>query len=139
MVIYQRVRFKSRRSSFTVIFMCSYEPLDLQTVETSELSNVRKVVQHPSAQISRWSVLFYWLSWTEQPSAVRCFHSRAQNKTRWQLQYCPLSDSDTFLSLQLWRETIDGLVSQSMRLRSLLGLPENNTYADTVPEETGKW
>ncbi|XP_071672718.1 uncharacterized protein [Patagioenas fasciata] len=46
--------------------------------------------------------------------------------------------SDLFyhICLQLWRETIDGLVSHSMRLRSLLGLPENNTYADTVPEET---
>ncbi|XP_065504062.1 MYCBP-associated protein [Caloenas nicobarica] len=49
-----------------------------------------------------------------------------------------LTQSDLFypICLQLWRETIDGLVSQSMRLRSLLGLPENNTYADTVPEET---
>ncbi|NWQ83462.1 MYBPP protein, partial [Columbina picui] len=48
--------------------------------------------------------------------------------------------SDLFypICLQLWRETVDGLVSQSMRLRSLLGLPENTTYADTVPEETGK-
>ncbi|NXW89989.1 MYBPP protein, partial [Alopecoenas beccarii] len=51
-----------------------------------------------------------------------------------------LTQSDLFypICLQLWRETVDGLVSQSMRLRSLLGLPENNTYADTVPEETGK-
>ncbi|NXQ92762.1 MYBPP protein, partial [Nyctibius grandis] len=38
--------------------------------------------------------------------------------------------------LQLWCETIDGLVSHSMRLRSLLGLPENTTYVDDVPEET---
>uniref|UniRef100_A0A663LSX1 MYCBP associated protein n=2 Tax=Athene cunicularia TaxID=194338 RepID=A0A663LSX1_ATHCN len=41
--------------------------------------------------------------------------------------------------LQLWRETIDGLVSQSLKLRSLLGLPEKDTYVDVVPEETGKW
>ncbi|NXV20130.1 MYBPP protein, partial [Cepphus grylle] len=41
------------------------------------------------------------------------------------------------ICLQLWRETIDGLVSRSMRLRSLLGLPEKNTvYVDVVPEET---
>ncbi|NXW36728.1 MYBPP protein, partial [Phaetusa simplex] len=41
------------------------------------------------------------------------------------------------ICLQLWRETIDGLVSRSMRLRSLLGLPEKNTvYVDVVAEET---
>ncbi|KFQ69756.1 MYCBP-associated protein, partial [Phaethon lepturus] len=38
--------------------------------------------------------------------------------------------------LQLWRETIDGLVSHSLKLRSLLGLPEKDTYVDVVPEET---
>ncbi|NXT22609.1 MYBPP protein, partial [Syrrhaptes paradoxus] len=37
--------------------------------------------------------------------------------------------------LQLWCETIDGLVSHSLRLRSLLGLPEKDTYVDIVPEE----
>ncbi|XP_069728742.1 MYCBP-associated protein isoform X2 [Phaenicophaeus curvirostris] len=37
--------------------------------------------------------------------------------------------------LQLWRETIDGLVSHSMRLRSLLGLPGNDTWTGDVPEE----
>nr|XP_021144170.1 MYCBP-associated protein isoform X1 [Columba livia] len=49
-----------------------------------------------------------------------------------------LTQSDLFyhICLQLWRQTIDGMVSHSMRLRSLLGLPENNTYIDTVPEET---
>ncbi|NXK21661.1 MYBPP protein, partial [Arenaria interpres] len=41
------------------------------------------------------------------------------------------------ICLQLWRETMDGLVSHSMRLRSLLGLPEKKTvYVDVVPEET---
>ncbi|XP_074463992.1 radical S-adenosyl methionine domain-containing protein 1, mitochondrial isoform X2 [Larus michahellis] len=40
------------------------------------------------------------------------------------------------ICLQLWRETIDGLVSRSMRLRSLLGVPENTVYVDGVPEET---
>ncbi|NWS76758.1 MYBPP protein, partial [Crotophaga sulcirostris] len=37
--------------------------------------------------------------------------------------------------LQLWRETIDGMVSHSMRLRSLLGLPEKDTWRGNVPEE----
>ncbi|XP_064323490.1 MYCBP-associated protein [Phalacrocorax carbo] len=40
--------------------------------------------------------------------------------------------------LQLWRETIDGLVSHSVKLRSLLGLPEKDTYVDVVPEGTGE-
>ncbi|XP_068769810.1 MYCBP-associated protein isoform X2 [Struthio camelus] len=37
--------------------------------------------------------------------------------------------------LQLWRETIDGLVSRSLLLRCLLGMPEKETCADIVPEE----
>ncbi|XP_010178327.1 PREDICTED: MYCBP-associated protein [Mesitornis unicolor] len=43
------------------------------------------------------------------------------------------------IGLQLLRETIDCMVSCSMRLRSQLGLPENTTYVDDVPEETGKY
>ncbi|XP_074745147.1 MYCBP-associated protein isoform X2 [Strix uralensis] len=42
------------------------------------------------------------------------------------------------ICLQLWRETIDGMVSRSLKLRSLLGLPENTTYVDVVPEETAE-
>ncbi|XP_074703267.1 MYCBP-associated protein isoform X2 [Strix aluco] len=42
------------------------------------------------------------------------------------------------ICLQLWRETIDGMVSRSVKLRSLLGLPENTTYVDVVPEETAE-
>ncbi|XP_025946198.1 MYCBP-associated protein isoform X3 [Apteryx rowi] len=38
--------------------------------------------------------------------------------------------------LQLWRETIDGLVSRSVMLRCLLGMPEKDACADIVPEET---
>ncbi|XP_014809334.1 PREDICTED: MYCBP-associated protein isoform X2 [Calidris pugnax] len=39
--------------------------------------------------------------------------------------------------LLLWRQTIDDMVSHSMRLRSLLGLPEKKTiYVDDDPEET---
>ncbi|NXT78791.1 MYBPP protein, partial [Zapornia atra] len=40
------------------------------------------------------------------------------------------------ICLQLWRETLDGLVSHSVKLRSLLGLPEKDTCEDVVPEET---
>ncbi|NWX84080.1 MYBPP protein, partial [Nothoprocta pentlandii] len=40
--------------------------------------------------------------------------------------------------LQLWRETIDGLVSCSVMLRCLLGLPEKDPCADIVPEEPGE-
>ncbi|KAM9371439.1 MYCBP-associated protein [Phaethornis superciliosus] len=36
----------------------------------------------------------------------------------------------------LWCETIDSMVSCSMRLRSSLELPENTTYLDDFPEET---
>ncbi|NXC62343.1 MYBPP protein, partial [Aleadryas rufinucha] len=42
------------------------------------------------------------------------------------------------LCLQLWRRTIDDLVSHSVRLRSLLGLIKEDTYAEAVPEEAGK-
>ncbi|XP_009472468.1 PREDICTED: MYCBP-associated protein-like, partial [Nipponia nippon] len=38
--------------------------------------------------------------------------------------------------LQLWRETVDGLASHSLKLRSQLGLPEKDTCVDVVPEET---
>ncbi|XP_067403928.1 MYCBP-associated protein [Emydura macquarii macquarii] len=37
---------------------------------------------------------------------------------------------------QLWREAVDGLVSRSLILRSLLGMPEKDTYVEIVPEET---
>ncbi|XP_061311455.1 MYCBP-associated protein isoform X3 [Pezoporus flaviventris] len=38
------------------------------------------------------------------------------------------------ICLQLWRETVDALVGASMKLRSLLGLPEKDTYIEG-PEE----
>uniref|UniRef100_A0A670JBL7 MYCBP associated protein n=1 Tax=Podarcis muralis TaxID=64176 RepID=A0A670JBL7_PODMU len=41
-------------------------------------------------------------------------------------------------SFQLWREVIDGLVSRSLVLRSLLGMPEKDTYVEMVPEEVGE-
>ncbi|XP_075759879.1 MYCBP-associated protein isoform X2 [Pelodiscus sinensis] len=36
---------------------------------------------------------------------------------------------------QLWREVLDGLVSRSLMLRSLLGMPEKDIYVENVPEE----
>uniref|UniRef100_A0A674JKR4 MYCBP associated protein n=1 Tax=Terrapene triunguis TaxID=2587831 RepID=A0A674JKR4_9SAUR len=36
---------------------------------------------------------------------------------------------------QLWREAVDGLVSRSLMLRSLLGMPEKDTSVEIVPEE----
>ncbi|XP_055476022.1 MYCBP-associated protein isoform X2 [Psammomys obesus] len=42
------------------------------------------------------------------------------------------------LCLQLWRDVIDSLVSQSLWLRALLGLPEKETVYLYVPEEQGQ-
>ncbi|XP_053156125.1 MYCBP-associated protein isoform X3 [Hemicordylus capensis] len=39
------------------------------------------------------------------------------------------------ICFQLWCEVIDGLVSHSLVLRSLLGMPEKDTYVEIVPEE----
>ncbi|XP_048673904.1 MYCBP-associated protein isoform X2 [Caretta caretta] len=36
---------------------------------------------------------------------------------------------------QLWREAVEGLVSRSLMLRSLLGMPEKDTSVESVPEE----
>jgi len=49
------------------------------------------------------------------------------------------SVSDALLSLQLWREAVDGLVRHSVRLRSQLGLPERDTCVDVGPEGRGEW
>uniref|UniRef100_A0A8C5TPK8 MYCBP associated protein n=1 Tax=Malurus cyaneus samueli TaxID=2593467 RepID=A0A8C5TPK8_9PASS len=40
------------------------------------------------------------------------------------------------LCLQLWRRVIDDLVSHSVRLKSVFGLIEKDTYVQQVPEET---
>uniref|UniRef100_A0A7N5KG60 MYCBP associated protein n=1 Tax=Ailuropoda melanoleuca TaxID=9646 RepID=A0A7N5KG60_AILME len=40
--------------------------------------------------------------------------------------------------LQLWRDVIDGLVSHSLWLRALLGLPEKETVYLDIPEEQGQ-
>uniref|UniRef100_A0A8C4WHA0 MYCBP associated protein n=1 Tax=Gopherus evgoodei TaxID=1825980 RepID=A0A8C4WHA0_9SAUR len=41
--------------------------------------------------------------------------------------------------LQLWREAVDGLVSRSLMLRSLLSMPEKDTSVEIIPEEIGKF
>lgn len=41
-------------------------------------------------------------------------------------------------SLQLWRDVIDSMVSHSLWLRALLGLPEKETVYLDVPEEQGQ-
>ncbi|XP_051561069.1 MYCBP-associated protein [Myxocyprinus asiaticus] len=38
------------------------------------------------------------------------------------------------ISVQFWRELLDSLVSESVRLRNTLGLPENNTWSDTTQD-----
>lgn len=43
-----------------------------------------------------------------------------------------------FSSLQLWRDVIDSLVSYSLWLRVLLGLPEKETVYLDIPEEQGQ-
>ncbi|NWI89598.1 MYBPP protein, partial [Pitta sordida] len=48
------------------------------------------------------------------------------------------SDLQYQLCLQLWRGTVDALVSHALRLRPLHGLHKKDTYVDVVPEEIGE-
>ncbi|KAF7247472.1 MYCBP-associated protein, partial [Varanus komodoensis] len=48
----------------------------------------------------------------------------------------PQADLQYQICFQLWREVIDGLVSRSLGLRSLLGMPEKDTHVEVIPEET---
>ncbi|XP_061472012.1 MYCBP-associated protein isoform X2 [Rhineura floridana] len=60
------------------------------------------------------------------------------NKAALELCTIPLTPEADLLyqiCFQLWREVIDGLVSRSLVLRSLLGMPEKDTYVEIVPEE----
>nr|XP_056720260.1 MYCBP-associated protein [Euleptes europaea] len=50
-------------------------------------------------------------------------------------QISPQTDLMYQICFQLWREVIDGLVSCSLSLRSLLGMPEKDTYSELGPEE----
>ncbi|KAL8163312.1 UNVERIFIED_CONTAM: hypothetical protein K2H54_017156 [Gekko kuhli] len=50
------------------------------------------------------------------------------------VQTPPQTDLMYQICFQLWREVTDGLVSRSLMLRSLLGMPEKDTYTE-VPEE----
>ncbi|XP_032995114.1 MYCBP-associated protein [Lacerta agilis] len=60
------------------------------------------------------------------------------NKAALELCYPPVMPQTDLLyqiCFQLLREVIDGLVSRSLVLRSLLGMPEKDTYVEVVPEE----
>nr|XP_034960265.1 MYCBP-associated protein [Zootoca vivipara] len=60
------------------------------------------------------------------------------NKAALELCYPPVMPQTDLLyqiCFQLLREVIDGLVGRSLVLRSLLGMPEKDTYVETVPEE----
>lgn len=59
-------------------------------------------------------------------------HVQGQTRGDGFLQHALLS------SLQLWRDVIDGLVSHSLWLRALLGLPEKETIYLDMPEEQGQ-
>ncbi|XP_048346305.1 MYCBP-associated protein isoform X2 [Sphaerodactylus townsendi] len=50
-------------------------------------------------------------------------------------QISPQTDLVYQICFQLWREVIDGLVSSSLALRSMLGMPEKDTYSELVQEE----
>lgn len=41
--------------------------------------------------------------------------------------------------LQLWRELLDGLAGEALRLRHVLGLPENHLWGDTHQELRGEY
>ncbi|XP_067296763.1 MYCBP-associated protein isoform X2 [Pseudorasbora parva] len=58
------------------------------------------------------------------------FNSLMLELQRPQTQTPPVTSHS--ISLQLWRELLDGLVTDSVRLRHKLGLPENNTWSDTT-------
>ncbi|KAH0629440.1 hypothetical protein JD844_011510 [Phrynosoma platyrhinos] len=60
------------------------------------------------------------------------------NKAVLELCIAPLTTQTELLyhiCFQLWCEVIDGLVTRSLMLRSLLGMPEKDTYVEIVPEE----
>ncbi|XP_062976305.1 MYCBP-associated protein [Elgaria multicarinata webbii] len=60
------------------------------------------------------------------------------NKAAVELCAIPLTPQADLLyqiCFQLWREVIDGLVSSSLMLRALLGMPEKDIYVEVVPEE----
>ncbi|XP_060109025.1 MYCBP-associated protein isoform X2 [Heteronotia binoei] len=50
------------------------------------------------------------------------------------VQISPQTDLMYQICFQLWREVVDGLVSCSLLLRSLLGMPEKDTYAEVLEE-----
>ncbi|XP_016846857.2 MYCBP-associated protein isoform X2 [Anolis carolinensis] len=61
------------------------------------------------------------------------------NKAALELCIAPLTTWTELLyciCFQLWCEVIDGLVTHSLMLRSLLGMPEKDTYLEVVPTES---
>nr|XP_060620735.1 MYCBP-associated protein isoform X1 [Anolis sagrei ordinatus] len=61
------------------------------------------------------------------------------NKAALELCMAPVTTQTELLyhiCFQLWCEVIDGLVTRSLTLRSLLGMPEKDTYLEVVPEES---
>uniref|UniRef100_A0A663DW70 MYCBP associated protein n=1 Tax=Aquila chrysaetos chrysaetos TaxID=223781 RepID=A0A663DW70_AQUCH len=105
----------------------------------SQMMNVEEEEPGPSG----WNLSFEDFKQVSIPEAEQREEALTQlNKAALELcvgQRPTQSDLLYQTCLQLWRETIDGLVSHSLKLRSLLGLPEKDTYVDVVPEETGKW
>ncbi|KAK2909424.1 hypothetical protein Q8A67_005261 [Cirrhinus molitorella] len=61
------------------------------------------------------------------------FNSLILELQRPKIHSTPVTACD--ISVQLWRELLDGLVHESVRLRHTLGLQENNTWTDTSEEE----
>ncbi|XP_067260934.1 MYCBP-associated protein isoform X2 [Chanodichthys erythropterus] len=58
------------------------------------------------------------------------FNSLMLELQRPQIHTPPVTSN--IIGLQLWRELLDGLVNESVRLRHKLGLPENNTWSETT-------
>ncbi|NXJ88333.1 MYBPP protein, partial [Corythaixoides concolor] len=108
----------------------------------SQTTNVEEKEPGPSA----WNLSLEDFKQVGTPAVKSIPKEEQREQALTQLNYAALelcveqrsTQSDLFypICLQLWRETIDGLVSHSVRLRSLLGLPENTTFADVVLEET---
>ncbi|XP_058600788.1 MYCBP-associated protein isoform X2 [Onychostoma macrolepis] len=61
------------------------------------------------------------------------FNTLVLELQRPQIHSSPVTAQD--VSVQLWRELLDGLVCESMRLRHSLGLQENNSWTDTSEQE----
>ncbi|KAI2668063.1 MYCBP-associated protein [Labeo rohita] len=89
-----------------------------------------------SGHMSPWDLSLNTLGQTEDESketGLNQFNSLILELQRPQIHSAPVTAHD--VSVQLWRELLDGLVLESVRLRHTLGLQENNTWTDTSEEE----